>query len=374
MVGAARQRDRPVKDSQRTQPLAGLTAATASTVAFRFTYVDNSGVQVLRRKDAAVRLSDTDYTPLYRIYYPADLCEHVFVKSCVEDAHVQKTIRSGSTILQQGWVRESAANEQASGLTSTAPTNQGARVDAEQGASRAIARPDRRTGSTAESTSAHTHVKAPSSATAASARNETAGRGKPTTASTRSGFRATHKRAAISASASSPSSSSATEAGFESEQEPKPDTIRFAGDRRRLGSTSTSRGAAAAEQSLEREGHSLSSNTIRTTSPGLVQLVRKPLHPPLARSTNSSAPCLELLSSSPPVQQQRDDRYHDDESSSPPPLSALLSRPRPRAPLGLKTQSENVQPLRRGDNDAGSDGATLKKRRTLSNREVIELC
>ncbi|PWN97020.1 hypothetical protein FA09DRAFT_361323 [Tilletiopsis washingtonensis] len=104
--------DPPVSTAGSSRPADTSPAkSAAASSAFRFVYLTDARppLRVLERSRAALRLSDKDYTPTYRIEFPAALAEHVFVRMCLEDVEVENDCA-------QGWARELGANELAPGL------------------------------------------------------------------------------------------------------------------------------------------------------------------------------------------------------------------------------------------------------------------
>lgn len=138
-------------------------SASASS-AFRFVYLTDARPpqRVLERSRAALRLSDKDYTPTYRIEFPSALAQHVFVRMCLEEVEVERE-------LAHGWAREMGANELAPGLGEEAPVvnppsrAQAARHDADARTSRRCAPAAGRSGAHVAAASRATRSVSPAS-------------------------------------------------------------------------------------------------------------------------------------------------------------------------------------------------------------------
>ncbi|PWN41026.1 hypothetical protein IE81DRAFT_348727 [Ceraceosorus guamensis] len=340
-------------------------ARSGNTKTFCFTYVDPSGAHVLYRNKAAVRLSDVDYTPLYRIVYPTDQRDHVFVKSCLDTASEEANVeRSGDVELLEGWVRESASNERASGLApSTAPSHRGSlascedipsipagqrgAADKELNAERLAARP-------AASINAGRASSGPGTQSLTSRKHAVAVSGR-----TRSNPKRSRKRSKISASSSSSDSESESESDGRDIEEETTTTCASHQPSKRASAATTSVLPHGASKTVARMARS---NTDRSR--------RKPLSPAAKAGTSPCAPCLQLLSSSPPVQEQCAEQCN----SSPPPLSSLLSNRFARQALRPKTPSDNTQPASRRSASGSTASSAQKKRRNFCDAEIIELC
>ncbi|CEH11776.1 MUS81 [Ceraceosorus bombacis] len=355
---------------QRVQASSQAGPARSGAKAFCFTYVDPSGAHVLYRNKAAVRLSDVDYTPLYRIFYPTDQREHVFVKSCLDTAPEAHAERSGDVELLEGWVRESASNEKASGLApSMAPPARGSLASCEDipsvsagqrlqhyGAADKALNAERLPARPAASISAGRASSGPKSAAGTqslkSKKDGVAVSGRP-----RSGPKRSRKRSKISASSSSSDSESESD-GRDIEEETTTTCASHQPSKR--ASATTSLHPHGASKTVARMARS---NTDRSR--------RKPLSPAAKAGTSSSATCLQLLSSSsPPVQEQCAEQCN----SSPPPLSSLLSNRFARQALRPKTPTHNTQPAFRRSASGSTASGAQKKRRAFCDAEIIELC
>lgn len=110
---AAKGKGKKSAKARSTSPGKTASTTTSASSAFRFIYLTDARppLRVLDRSRAALRLSDRDYTPTYRVEFPAALRDHVFVRMCIEEVEGDE---DESTL--QGWAREMGANEKAPGL------------------------------------------------------------------------------------------------------------------------------------------------------------------------------------------------------------------------------------------------------------------